>query len=163
MPDFGSKPDNSESNRRLKFPKSSRILRSEDFGLVLRSPSAGLSFRKEVISLTARMTQESGRVRIGLTVGKHNVSRAVDRVLVKRVMRENIRSVLPCIREECLSRKIGLDVNLRIREKLRCVGPDTSLKTQKVRVQRATQESISSLIRKIRQLPKGEGTCLQKC
>ncbi len=156
MPDLGSKPDSSESSRRLKFPKSSRILRSEDFGLVLRSPSAGLSFRREVISLSARMTKEPGKVRIGLTVGKHNVPRAVDRVLVKRVMRENIRSALPYIREECLTRQIGLDVNFRIREKLRCAGPETTVKAQKVRVHEATQASVSSLIRKIRQLPKGE-------
>ncbi len=163
MPDLGSKPDNSKSTRRKKFPKSSRILRPEDFGLVLRSPTPGLRFRREDISLAARLTKEPGRVRIGLTVGKHNVARAVDRVLVKRVMRENIRSALPCIKEECLSRKIGLDVSLRIREKLSCVGPETGLKAQKIRVRQFTKECVSSLIKKIRQLPIEEEKCLQKC
>ena len=163
MPDLGSKPDSSKSNRREKFPKSSRILRPEDFGLVLRSPSPGLRFRREIISLVARMTKEPGRVRIGLTVGKHNVARAVDRVLVKRVMRENIRNALPTIREECLSRKIGLDVSLRIREKFSCAGPEISLKAQKNRVRRFTKDCVDSLIKKIRQLPNEEEKCLQKC
>ena len=162
MPNLGSKSDSSESNRRLKFPKSSRILRSEDFGLVVHSSSPGLRFRKGVISLAARMTREPGQVRIGLTVGKRNVARSVDRVLVKRVMRENVRIALPFLREECFSRRIGLDVSLRIREKLSCVGLNTSLKAQKSLIHWGTKECVSSLMKGIRRIPIEEEKCLQK-
>jgi ribonuclease P protein component len=156
MPDLGRKPDRLQCSQGFKFPKSARILRSEDFGVVLRSPSKGLCFRREIITLCALKTTEVGRVRIGLTVGKKNVPRAVDRVLTKRIMRENIRTALPLLREECLRGNFGLEVSLRVREPIRCTGVETKLSNEKIRIHNSTQACISSLIQKLRRIPREE-------
>ncbi len=156
MPDLGRKPDRLQCSQGFKFPKSARILRSEDFGVVLRSPSPGLAFRREIITLCARVTKEVGQVRIGLTVGKKNVPRAVDRVLTKRIMRENVRTALPSLREECLRGNFGLQVSLRVRAPIRCTGANRGLSSEKIRIHKSTQACISSLIQKVRRIPREE-------
>ena len=72
-----------------KFPKSARILKSEDFGSVLRAQGPGsIRLGRDSVSVCAQAHRQAGLVRFGFTVGKKNVRRSVDRALVKRVMRE---------------------------------------------------------------------------
>ena len=80
MPDAQDMLDNGKKVR-LRFPRSARILRSEDFGRVIRLSATQLSFRRETVSVRTRITKQIGKVRVGLTVGKRHVPRAVDRVL----------------------------------------------------------------------------------
>ncbi len=148
MPDSEENQGRKE-NRRFRFPKSLRLLRSEEFRAVFRSPTPALSTRREAVAIRAKVTKKTGKVRVGVTVGKHNVPRAVDRILAKRIMRESIRTSLPYLGEECLQRGIGLDVSLRICESVRCGENGQSLKTQKIRIERSMQLCVSSLIRKI--------------
>lgn len=140
----------------LGFPRSARILRSEDFGRILHSASGGLRFARGVVSASAVLTDKVGVARIGLTVGKHNVPRAVDRVLAKRIIRENVRVWLPQIREECLRGSFGIDVSLRVREPVKGVGRTISLAMLKGKLRQSTQECVSVLLARIaKQIGRG--------
>ncbi len=54
--------------------------------------------------------------RVGLTVGKRNARRAVDRALVKRVLRESARHALPVLDAAAATRRV--DVVLRLKAPL---------------------------------------------
>ena len=96
-----------------KFPKSARILKSEDFGSVLRAQGPGsIRLGRDSVSVCAQAHRQAGLVRFGFTVGKKNVRRSVDRALVKRVMRECARVILPQIRDVCVKQGLGLDISL---------------------------------------------------
>lgn len=56
------------------------------------------------------------RTRVGLTVGKRNARRAVDRALIKRVLRESARHALPVLDAAAAPRRI--DVVLRLKAPL---------------------------------------------
>lgn len=57
-------------------------------------------------------------VRFGITVGKRYARRAVDRVLVKRIVREACRSQLRKFERCAASAKMRVDVALRLRSPL---------------------------------------------
>ena len=54
-----------------KFPKSARILKSEDFGSVLRAQGPGsIRLGRDSVSVCAQAHRQAGLVRFGFTVGK---------------------------------------------------------------------------------------------
>ena len=65
-----------------------------------------------------------GCLRFGVTVGKRNAHRSVDRAMVKRILREAAR--LNASRLEALlaqsDQAIGLDVSLRLKAPISCAG-----------------------------------------
>ena len=141
MPDAQKMLENGNKVR-VRFPRSARILRSEEFGLVIRFSVAQLSFRRGAVSVRTRITRQIGQVRVGLTVGKRLVPRAVDRVLAKRVMRECIRPTLPLLKELCLRKNLGLDVVFRICETFRRESARTGTVDCKHRIRYATTECL---------------------
>lgn len=58
---------------------------------------------------------EQAAVRFGATVGKRNARRAVDRNLVKRVLREAARRAAPQLEAACAQRGLRLDVSFRLK------------------------------------------------
>jgi hypothetical protein len=58
---------------------------------------------------------EAVAVRFGATVGKRNARRAVDRALVKRILREAGRHALPVLEPLCRARRLRLDVAFRLK------------------------------------------------
>ena len=54
-------------------------------------------------------------VRFGVTVGKRNARRAIDRVLVKRILREAGRHAAPALELTCARRGLRLDVAFRLK------------------------------------------------
>ena len=148
MPDAQDMLDNGKKVR-LRVPRSARILRSEGFGRVIRLSATQLSFRREAVSVRTRITKQIGKVRIGLTVGKHHVPRAVDRVLSKRIMRECIRPALPLLQEQCLEKNLGLDVVFRICETFRRESARTGTADYKNRIRRATTACVDGLIKRM--------------
>jgi ribonuclease P protein component len=58
---------------------------------------------------------EHPTVRFGSTVGKRNARRAVDRNLVKRIVREAARRAVPELEAACLRRGLRLDVSFRLK------------------------------------------------
>lgn len=119
-----------QSKVSYRFPKSVRIIRSDDFGVLLRSRDVGsLRIGRDSVSVCAQVHRRSNRVRFGFTVGKSNVHNSTDRALIKRIMREVARHNLPQFSEQCLSLGVGLDVSLRFRTPLR-VGLNKTTRTQ---------------------------------
>lgn len=54
-------------------------------------------------------------VRFGITVGKRNARRAVDRALVKRIVREASRRAAAGLEAACAARGLRLDVAFRLK------------------------------------------------
>jgi ribonuclease P protein component len=66
--------------------------------------------------MTAAWSQaDQPAVRFGITVGKRNARRAVDRALVKRIVREASRHAAAALEEQCRERGLRLDVAFRLK------------------------------------------------
>ena len=78
--------------------------------------SLALRAARHWLSMTAAwFPSERAVVRFGATVGKRNARRAVDRNLVKRILRESARSAAPRLEAECARRGLRLDVSFRLK------------------------------------------------
>lgn len=66
----------------------------------------------------------------------------MDRVLAKRVMREVARHRLPEIKAVCEQHEVGLDISLRIRERIEGVGTATTVAEVKKRIRESTEKSV---------------------
>jgi ribonuclease P protein component len=78
------------------------------------------------------------RVRFGLTVGKRNARRAVERALIKRVLRESARHAAPALDRAACRRRV--DLVLRLKAPCPVVGELT--RPQFKRVLRAEADSL---------------------
>lgn len=81
----------------LKFPRSLRIIKSADYGVLVHTRNEN-TFRltSKYFSINAmKFPEEPGRLRFGITVGKRNAHRSVDRAVVKRTLREAARKQAP--------------------------------------------------------------------
>lgn len=56
---------------------------------------------------------DAARVRFGLTVGKRNARRAVERALIKRVLRESARHAAPALDRAARQRRVDLVLRLK--------------------------------------------------
>lgn len=131
---------------RYCLPRSARIISSDDFGRLLRAADAGsIRIGRDSVSLCAQLHKEGERVRFGFTVGKHNVPRSVDRALVKRVLRECARAVLPHFTALCSEYRVGMDMCLRMRTPLREVGRQVSVYDAKTMVRKSAQACFKAL------------------
>lgn len=78
--------------------------------------SQSLRAARHWLSMTAAWCpSETATVRFGTTVGKRNARRAVDRALVKRILREAGRRAAPALERTCASRGLRLDVAFRLK------------------------------------------------
>lgn len=102
-------------------PRTSRIIKSAEFGAVLSSPR-----QSQIRAYTSRFALTAaqnalGRFRLGLTVGKKNAPLSVERNLVKRILRENFRVRSRVFAKEFSSNnpRYGLDVCIRLKAPLK--------------------------------------------
>ncbi|MEW5879502.1 MAG: ribonuclease P protein component [Pseudomonadota bacterium] len=94
---------------------------------------------------------DSGGVRFGLTVGKRNARRAVDRATVKRILREACRHA----RAELEAASAGHTVDVVLRLKSPLPERDALSLAQLKRSLRAEADALlADLARRIAQLPK---------
>ena len=107
-----------------------RIKSSSEFLRILqaRFPEATKCY-SEWFEAKALFKFEHARVRYGFTVGKKFAVRSVDRNLVKRLLRESARSNSAAFEALAEEKKVGLDINLRLKKKY--VFPAQSLKSLK--------------------------------
>jgi len=106
-----------EANRTGRFGRPRRLRRPSEFAAVLAAPrSHGLRAARHWLSMTAAwFPSEQAAVRFGATVGKRYARRAVDRNLVKRVLREASRAAAPQLEAACAQRGLRLDVSFRLK------------------------------------------------
>ena len=60
-------------------------------------------------------SSETPAVRFGITVGKRNARRAVDRAVVKRILRDASRHAASALEAICAGRGLRLDVAFRLK------------------------------------------------
>lgn len=99
-----------------------------------------------VISVNASVVTETGKVRLGFTVGKKNAHRAVDRVLVKRIMRESSRMLLPELVRVSQDGGFGLEIGLRLRCPIGRIGTDVSVIAAKETVRKACDSCLDKVL-----------------
>lgn len=108
------------------FPKSVRIIKSKDFLEVIRARGSGLvRFHGKWFEVKAKLIDEEPKFLVGLTVGKRFAKRSVDRNLIKRILREEIR---------CSSLSLSVEdehsaFSLRVVFRLRAALPSTLFRT----------------------------------
>lgn len=97
---------------------------------------------------------ECAAVRFGVTVGKRNARRAVDRALVKRILREAGRRAAPTLENACRERHVRLDVAFRLKA-ARDRSPDgasTSLKAWRHALREEAEALLERLARHLTEL-----------
>jgi ribonuclease P protein component len=94
-----------------------RLRRPEEFAAVLAAPrSQSLRAARHWLAMTAAWFPASApAVRFGATVGRRQAPRAVDRTLVKRILREASRAAVPAITAVCARRGLRADVTFRLK------------------------------------------------
>lgn len=144
------------------FPASCRLRRPEEFAAVLaaRGPAAlRLARRWLAVSVLASdvsaQPAELEPVRFGFTVGKRNARRAVDRNLVKRVLREAARHARPALAEVARARRLTVAVSVRLKAPLVAKGESVP-RTQARRELRAEADALfADLARRFEHLTPG--------
>ena len=113
----------SNASAKFGFPRSLRIIKSSDYGVIVHARNANcMRMTSRYFSLNAfKHTEFPGRLRIGITVGKKNAHRSVDRALVKRILREAARTQAPTLFAQLREMDLGLDVSLRLKKPLKTV------------------------------------------
>jgi ribonuclease P protein component len=132
------------------------LLRPSEFATVLAAPrSQGLRAARHWLSMTAAwFPSEQPAVRFGTTVGKRNARRAVDRNLVKRVLREAARRAAPQLEAACTQRGLRLDVSFRLKSSRDGVGegPRASLTVWRRALRNEADALLDRLARHLAQL-----------
>ena len=112
-------------DNRYGFASARRLKTPAEFAAVLSAPrEQSIRSARQMLSINAAWTAAgmigdgAAGVRFGVTVGKRNARRSVDRALVKRVVREACRQRADAF--ECCAAKAStrIDVALRLRSPL---------------------------------------------
>jgi ribonuclease P protein component len=108
------------ASHRRAFGAARRLKSPREFAAVLAAGRAH-SFRaaRACLAMTAAWARsEAPAVRFGFTVGKRNARRAVDRALVKRILREASRHAADDLERRCAVLGVKLDVAFRLKTPL---------------------------------------------
>ena len=105
------------SLRRLKTPAEFSALLRAPRDHSIRAERQMLSINASWVSTASRAEDDdkSGSVRFGVTVGKRNARRSVDRVLVKRIVREACRHRAVAFEECAAQASARIDIALRLK------------------------------------------------
>lgn len=138
-----------EKQKRFGFPRSLRLIKTSDFGVLARTRSEKtLHVRSAFFSAGCMITNAAGRLRFGVTVGKRNAHRSVDRVVVKRILREAARHHAPELRALIDEASCGLDVSLRLRVPLGEAGAQSAHQARKKALGEDVEALFGALIAK---------------
>lgn len=96
------------------FPKTLRLIKTEDFGALLRERSERTFRIRSRYFIAQGKWSDTCRLRVGVTVGKANSPRSVDRALVKRIIRESSRQSSKERLESLAEKSLGLDLSIRL-------------------------------------------------
>ncbi len=112
-------------DNRYGFAKARRLRTPAEFSAVLNAPrERSIRAARQCLSVIAAWTEvgttESAAacVRFGVTVGRRNARRAVDRALVKRIVREACRHRASAFERCAAQAAVCIDVALRLKSPL---------------------------------------------
>ncbi len=134
---------------KYRLPRSRRLIKSSAFGAVLSARGRNTVW-KSSLWLTASALlkpecEEKTGVRVGFTVGKHNAHRGVDRVLIKRILRESARHAVPVL----VSEGIQADIVLRLKRRIPKLGHEMPLEAFRKELREDCDRLTEALIRQI--------------
>lgn len=114
--------------KRYGFSSSRRLKTPAQFSALLRAPrERSIRAERQMLSINAAWVPAqsatdkagpTGGVRFGVTVGKRNARRSVDRVLVKRIVREACRHRADAFEESAARSFVRIDIALRLKSPL---------------------------------------------
>ena len=129
-----------------------RLIKTSDYGVLVHVRNEN-SFRltSKFFSANAqKFVEHQGRLRFGITVGKKNAHRSVDRALVKRILREAARQQAPDLVARLRELGVGLDVSLRLRVPLNSVpGRDQGVRALRAELGRDAELLVSQVSRRL--------------
>ncbi len=138
------------------FPRSLRLVQTADFGRLVRAQRGpGFCLRGHWLVVYALRHPEPGQLRVGVTVSKRLARRSVDRVLVKRILRESARLKAPRIRTAMADSGVGLDACLRLRAPLSDIRGESGVRTLKARLREDADRLMGLLEKRVRTLGAG--------
>lgn len=112
-------------DRHFRFDPARRLKASADFAATLAAPrEQSLKASRQMLSLSATLTDvaaagsTAGHVRFGVTVGKRNARRSVDRALIKRIVREACRHQASAFEAHAAQGAVRIDVVVRLKSPL---------------------------------------------
>lgn len=147
-----------EKKTRYTFPRRLRLIKTADFGVVVHTRNEH-TFRADASFFSAqclRRSEAPGVLRFGVTVGKKNAPRSVDRVLVKRILRESARMQAPALLVMLDQRELGLDVSLRLKSPLSAAGGRAAVGALKKALREDADRVMREVCRRVRRTPVAE-------
>jgi ribonuclease P protein component len=114
--------------KRYGFASLRRLKTPAEFSALLRAPrERSIRAERQMLSINVAWTavaldasggNKLGSVRFGVTVGKRNARRSVDRVLVKRIVREACRHRADAFEDCAAQAATKIDIALRLKTPL---------------------------------------------
>lgn len=111
-------------DKRYGFASLRRLKTPAEFSALLRAPrERSIRAARSMLSINAAWVTSAdgataGRVRFGVTVGKRNARRSVDRALIKRVVREACRHYAGTFDRCAAQAPARIDIALRLKSPL---------------------------------------------
>lgn len=128
------------------FPKTLRLIKTEDFGALLRERSERTFRIRSRYFIAQGKWSDSYRLRVGVTVGKANSPRSVDRALVKRIIREASRQSSNERLKSLSEKALGLDLSIRLCVPLKTIAVPNE---QTMLLRRVLRKDVDVLWRKL--------------
>ena len=99
------------------FTRARRLRRPRDFATVLAAGRAtSMRTAGEWLSVTAAWSDAMPcGARLGITVSKRMARRAIDRALVKRIVREAFRLSAPGLEQQATAARVRVDISVRMK------------------------------------------------
>ncbi|MEG0822615.1 MAG: ribonuclease P protein component [Burkholderiaceae bacterium] len=140
-------------DRAFGLPSGRRLRKPAEFAAVLsaRGPLA-LRLARRWFSMNAVARPAEAGIRFGFTVGKRNARRSVDRILVKRILRESARHAAPQVQAMCAQHGLAIDLSLRLKSSLPRAGRDIGLAELKQSLRADVDALLSDLGRQFERM-----------
>lgn len=113
------------ADNRYGFASARRLKTPAEFSAVLRAPrEQSIRAARQLLSINAAWVAAAatdppvGSVRFGVTVGKRNARRSVDRALIKRIVREACRHRAAAFEALAAQASARIDVAVRLKSPL---------------------------------------------
>lgn len=131
----------------LTLPFERKIKSSSDFLEHIKARGKGTKrVSNEYFESKLVLSKRSTGLRFGFTVGKKKARRSVDRVLIKRVLRESARNKIPSFIPFLGQRDLGIDVSLRLVGDYGSFSKNKTLKEVKAEMRTASDQILSALV-----------------
>lgn len=137
------------TEKKFGLPPSRRIKKSSDFQEILSRRDAGVLRAKNLYFESKLVPSKGSSLRFGFTVAKKKAKRAVDRVLVKRIMRESARTLAPLFYDASRQNECGVDISLRLLGDFRTISKDKSLKEIKAELRSEIDKLLMKLLKRL--------------